>query len=252
MCAGVTLAARQQTFYAEISATDDGAAPSSLGMAIYQNAYRSRLIAALETSYERTGRWVGEAAFTAAACHCIIAHPPTGWTLDSYGDRFPGLLAELFAGDPEVAELAWLEWQMQQAFAAPDRPELTAPALAEAGLAEADWETVRLSMAAGFAAREVTQDCAGLWQAMSGDLPTEFALHPVLPGILVVWRKGFSPHYRVLGREEFAALDCLADGAPFGEAAQRAGDPAQFGGWFAQWLSEGLFAELDPAFHHPA
>ena len=248
----MTLAARQQAFYAEISATDEAAAPSSLGMAIYQNAYRSRLIGALETSYERTRRWVGEAAFTAAACHYIIAHPPTGWTLDSYGDRFSEVLAELFAGDPEVAELAWLEWHMQQAFAAPDRPELTAPMLAGAGLVEADWETVRFTMAAGYAARDVTLDCAGLWQAMSGDHPAEFLLQAVLPGVLVVWRKGFSPHYRVLSPEESALLKCLADAAPFGEAAQRAGDPAQFGGWFAQWLSEGLFAELNPAFHHPA
>ena len=248
----MTLAARQQAFYAEISATDDGAALSSLGMAIYQNAYRSRLIAALETSYERTRRWVGEAAFTAAACHYIIAHPPTGWTLDSYGNHFPAVLAELFAGDPEVAELAWFEWHMQQAFAALDRPELTAQELTEAGLAQADWESVRFSMAAGFTARAITQDCAGLWQAMIGDHPAEFALQPALPSVLMIWRKGLSPHYRVISPAEFAALDCLAIGAPFGEAALRAGEPAQFGGWFAQWLSEGLFAGLDPALHHPA
>jgi hypothetical protein len=228
------------------------AMPSSLGMAIYQSAYRSRLIAALETSYERTRRWTGEAAFTAAACHYIIAHPPTDWTLDSYGDRFPAVLAELFAGDPEVPELAWLEWQMHQAFTAPDRPELTAQALVSAGLADADWERVRLTMATGYTARTVAQDCAGLWQAMNGDHPAEFTLQPVLPGVLVVWRKGFSPHYRVLGPAEFAALECLADGELFGDAAQRAGDPAVFGGWFAQWLSEGLFADLELARDHSA
>ena len=248
----MTLAARQLAFYAEISATDEAAAPSSLGMAIYQNAYRSRLIAALETSFERTRRWVGEATFTAAACHYIIAQPPTGWTLDSYGDRFPDVLAALFAGDPEVPELAWLEWQLQQAFAAPDRPELTAPALAGAGLAELDWETVRFAMAAGYAARAVTQDCAGLWQSLHAEQQSHYTLQPLRPTVLVVWRKGLSPHYRVLNPAEFAALECLANGLPFGEAAQRAGDPAQFGGWFAQWLSEGLFASLDPACHHPA
>ena len=248
----MTLALRQQAFYAEISATDEAAAPSSLGMAIYQNAYRSRLIGALETSSERTRRWVSEDSFTAAACHYIIAHPPTGWTLDSYGDRFAAVLAELFAGDPEVPELAWLEWQMQQAFAAPDRPELTGQALVSAGLAEADWERVRLTMAAGYAARAVTQDIAGLWQAMNGDLASDFALQPVFPGVLVVWRKALSPHFRVLDPAEFAALQSLADGARFGEAAQRAGDPAVFGGWFAQWLSEGLFAGLELARDHPA
>ena len=248
----MSLALRQQAFYAEISATDDAAAPGSLGMEIYQNAYRSRLIGALETSYERTRRWTGEDAFNAAACHYIIAHPSTGWTLDSYGDRFAAVLAQLFAGDPEVPELAWFEWQMQQAFAAPDRPELTAQALVSAGLAEEDWERVRLTMAAGYAARAVTQDCTGLWQALRGDLASDFALQPVSAGVLVVWRKALSPHYRVLDPAEFAALQSLADGALFGEAAQRAGDPAVFGGWFAQWLSEGLFAGLELALDHPA
>ena len=248
----MTLARSQQAFCAEIAATDEAAPPSTPGMAIYQNAYRARLLAALETSYECTRRWVGEAAFTAAACHYVIAQPPRDWTLDRYGAQFPQVLAELFAADPEVAELAWLEWQMQQTFAAPDLPELTARGLTEARLDEADWESVRLTMAAGFAARPITQDVAGLWQTLQSDEPAKFTLQSDAPGVLAVWRKGLSPHYRVFPGDEFAALDCLVRGATFGDAANLAGDPARFGGWFAAWLSEGLFAALDPPLNHAA
>ena len=240
----MTLAARQQAFYAEISATDDATAPSSVGMEIYQNAYRSRLIGALETSYERTRRWVSEDSFTAAACHYIIAHPPTGWTLDSYGDRFAAVLAQLFAGDPEVAELAWLEWHLQQAFAAPDQPELSGADLAQAGLNDGDWDQLRLTMAAGYAARTIAHDCTGLWQALRDGEATGFALEPTDPGVLVVWRQGLTPHYRVLKSDEFTALECLAQGQSFGHVATTVGEAgaAQLGGWFAQWLGEGLFA----------
>ena len=114
----MSLLALQTEFHREIIADDDGMAPSSTGMAIYRDAYRGRLLAALETSFERTRRWTGEDTFTAAACHFILTHPPAGWTLDAYGADFPDLLAALFADDPEVAELAWLAWQMSQAFAA--------------------------------------------------------------------------------------------------------------------------------------
>ena len=243
----MTLAASQQAFVAEIVADDDGAAPGSLGLAIYRNAYRARLLGVLQVSFERTKRWVGDEMFMAAACHYIIAQPSRSWTLDCYGDQFPGTLIVLFAQDGEVAELAWLEWQMQQAFAAPDLPELSAAALAGAGLADADWEQLCFTMAAGFSARPISHDCTGLWQALRDPEPCDYVLQPAAPGVLVVWRHALSPHYRVLEPDEFAALDHLATGGTFGGAmAVSAGDdPARFGAWFAQWLSEGLFADFE-------
>ena len=242
----MTLVASQRAFVAEITASDDAAAPSSLGLTIYRNAYSARLLGVLEVSFERTRRWVGEAMFSTAAAHYVLAHPPRSWTLDAYGAQFPAELTVLFAQDGEVAELAWLEWQMQQAFAAADLPELSAAALAGAGLADADWEQLCFTMAPGFAARPVGHDCIGLWQALRDPEPCDYALKPAEPGVLVVWRHALSPHYRVLGHDEFAALNHLAAGGAFGGALALGGgnDPAQFGAWFAQWLSEGLFSDF--------
>ena len=242
----MTLAASQQAFVAEITASDDGAAPGSLGLEIYRNAYRARLLGVLEVSFERTKRWVGEEMFSAAAAHYVLAYPPHSWTLDAYGAQFPAELDVLFAQDGEVAELAWLEWQMQQAFAAPDLPELRAAELAQAGLADEDWEQLCFTMVAGFSARPISHDCTGLWQALRDPEPCDYVLTPVEPGVLVVWRHALSPHYRVLGPDEFAALDHLAKGGGFGGALAVSGgdDPARFGAWFAQWLSEGLFADF--------
>ena len=239
----MTLAASQRAFVAEITASDDAAAPSSLGLEIYRNAYRARLLGVLETSFETTRRWVGEDPFSAAAAHYVLVYPSLTWTLDAYGAQFPAELEVLFAQDGEVAELAWLEWQMQQAFAAPDLPELSATGLASARLADADWEQLCFSMAAGFSARPISHDCTGLWQALRDHDPCDYSLQPAEPGVLVVWRNALSPHYRVLGPDEFAALDHLADGGTFGGAlaVSDADDPARFGAWFAQWLSEGLF-----------
>lgn len=241
----MSLIEQQRMFVAEIAA-DDEVPPSSLGMAIYRNAYRARLADALAVSFERTRRWVGDEMFDRAAAHYILSRPPQSWTLDAYGTDFPQVLGELFAQDPEVAELAWLEWHLQQAFAAPDRATLTPEALASTGLGEADWEHLRLAPAAGLARRSVSHDLAMLWHALADGQAPDRQLAAAEPAVLLVWRKDLSPHFRLLAPDEFAALEPLLDGASFGEAAGRAGEEGllRFGQWFAQWLQEGLFSAI--------
>ena len=237
----MSLLALQSAFRDEIVADDAGIAPSSPGMEIYRNAYRGRLLGALEASFERTRRWAGEAAFTAAACHYILTHAPSSWTLDDFGEGFPELLRELFAEDREVAELAWLEWHMQRAFAAPDLPELDPAALASAGLAAGDWDHLGFSMAAGFAARPIATNCAALWLAMAEETDGEFAPEPTDGTCLAVWRRGLEPHFRVLDTDEHRALAGLACGESLGGIAAGV-EPEVLGNWLALWLSEGMFS----------
>ena len=51
------------------------------GLAIYRNNYRSALIDALRSTFERTERLVREESFARAAAHHLIAKPPSSWTL---------------------------------------------------------------------------------------------------------------------------------------------------------------------------
>lgn len=244
----MTLAVLQRAFLAEIAA-DDALPPSSTGMAIYRNAYRGRLSDALASGFERTKRWVGEEAFEQAAAHYILTYPPHRWTLDLFGEAFPALLETLFADDPEVAELAWLEWHLQQAFAALDAPVLTAADLAEASLSEEDWARLRFIPAPGFAAGQVDFDVVTLWPLLRDEATPEVARALPEPGWLIVWRQDLSPHYRLLGSAEGSALTALARGTSFGAVAADVGadNLAQFGAWFAGWLAEGLFSAMDLA-----
>jgi hypothetical protein len=244
----MTLLASQTRFLAEIAADDD-VPPSSIGMGIYRNAYRARLIGALESGYERTRRWVGDEAFEAAAAHYILTMPPSSWTLDVFGAQFPDVLAELFAGDPEVAELAWLEWHMQQAFAAPDLPELDAARLGAAGLDEDGWNDLRFTMAAGFVTRPVKHELAELWHGLAPDSAAKPANPPGAGKHLIVWRHALRPCFRLLDSAEFDSLKQLANGATLGAAGQaheaHEASAEQFGQWLATWLGEGLFADFN-------
>lgn len=232
----------QTAFRAEIVGGDEDAEPSSPGMAIYRDAYRSRLLAALETSFERTRRWVGAEAFTAAACHYVLTSPPCDWTLDTYGAGFPALLETLFAGDPEVAELAWLEWQMQAAFAAPDAPELDPAKLAAADGSETDWDRLGFVMAAGFAHRPIATNSPSLWSVLASDADCAVSRKKAC---IVVWRSGSSPHFRVCDEAEYESLVLLAKGGTLADIARSAfADRLPI--WLTQWLREGIFASAVP------
>lgn len=241
----MSLIERQRAFIAEIAADDD-VTTNSLGMAIYRNAYRARLTDALGAGFERTRHWVGEDMFALAASHYVLSHPPQSWTIDAYGSHFPQVLGALFAGDPEVAELAWMEWHMQQAFAAADRGEITPGQLAQADLGESDWAELRLIPAAGLASRPVGHDLRALWRALADGPPADRQVLNRDPATLLIWRKQFSPHYRLVADDEFAALSLLLEGKSFGEAAATIGEAglAAFGQWFAQWLQDGLFSAI--------
>lgn len=232
----------QTAFRATIAASDEAEDALSPGMAIYRDAYRGRLLAALEASFERTARWAGAEAFAAAASHYILTDPPRGWTLDTYGAGFPALLASLFADDPEVAELAWLEWHMQQAFAAPDARELDPAALAAADYSECEWDRLGFDPAAGFAMRAIATDCVGLWAALAQC--TEFTPGPASLPCLLVWRSGLSPRFRSCDEDEFRALKDLNQGGTLGSIAESAA-PDRLAAWLTRWLGEGIFSNAE-------
>lgn len=237
----MNLLARQIAFRAEIAAADDSVAPSSIGMEIYRDAYRGRLLAALEVGFERTRRWAGEEAFTAAACHYVLSHPPTGWTLDAYGAEFPATLESLFADDREVAELAWLEWHLQQAFAARDLPRFDPSRLTLICATAAEWDGLTFEMAPGFALRPIETDCVTLWEALVEGLAMPSDVSDLAGCSLAIWRSDLHPRYRVLPADEAGALRALADCRPLGLVAEPL-DAERLGQWLTQWFADGIFS----------
>lgn len=225
------------------------------GFAIYRNAYRARLVAALEETFPRTARWVGEEAFAAAAAHHLIVHPPFHWTLDEVGRGFDATLAELFANDPEVTELAWLEWAMHDAFTTADAApiDLAAFGAASAGFGDDDWNALRFTFVPSLRLAGVRHDCIALWRALDGDHAPETAPQLDSPAICVVWREGLEPVFRLAEEREGRALLALNAGATYGEActrlAARLGEEVaarEAGVMLARWLALGLIAHLEP------
>lgn len=247
----MTLADLQRRFLGEISAPDDSEVASvfppamQTGLAVYRNGYRARLLEAIKASFPRVQALVGEEGFAAAAAHHLILHPPSGWSLDEVGRGFDTTLKALFPNDPEVAELAWLEWEMQQMFVCADENALHPQEFARQvqHYSGEDWQHLRLQFRPGLQLRWMHSNCAATWEGAAGDTATEVSTEPAL---LLLWRQNLEPRFRLLDAEEADALRIMQPGGSFGEMCERllassgAHGVQLAGAILGRWVEQGL------------
>lgn len=223
------------------------AASGEPGLSVYRHAYRAQLVETLRDTYEKTWSWLGDAGFEAAALTYVEAHAPSAWTLADYGGGFVGFLAARWPDDPEVAELAWLDWTLRRAFDGSDGEPISPDVLAEA-----DWDTATLTFVPTLTVGSARTNAAAIWTALAEDeLPPPAERLPA-PAAIRVWRTGFSPQYRAIEGAEARALDALRGGLGFSAFCVRLGedmdDPeaaaAQAGALLAAWLHDGLIQAI--------
>ena len=232
-------------------------AARSLGMSVYRGNYRSALMGALESTFERTARYVGPEAFRQAAINHLIAHPPSHWTIDAAGESFDATCAQLFDENPEVAELAWLEWSMLQLASAPDVQPVTAEdfAAVSAGFGESEWMQLSLTFQPRMAAIEVKHDLEGLWRTLGEDnAAIEVQPFETAHGC-IAWRECERPTFRIVPLSNAEGFAAMREGARYGDlialvageapslcAIQQAARDA--GAMLGQWLGEGMVTAI--------
>lgn len=228
------------------------AARRHLGLGIYANAYRLRLLETLSDAYQKTQAVMGEGAFEAAAGAYIASHPPTTRSLRWYGDRFAVHLASRHPQAPAWAELARLDWALRTAFDGPDSVVLDATALGT--IDPGAWATLRLVPVPTAELLVFSHNTVAVWQALDDDEPPPPVAASPIEIDWLVWRKGLQPHFRSLHRVEAALLRAMLKGSSFAEACTHAGSLAVdlddgevsmlIGGCLRQWLEDQLLASI--------
>ncbi len=257
-----TLADRQAAFMRAI--LDEGAPlpagwgnSQTTGMIVYRGNYRSALMDALKNTFERTARYVGEGAFKQAGAHHVIGNPPAGWTIDEAGAGFDMTCAELFGENPEVAELAWLEWAMIDVSTAPESNPLDPAGFgaATAEFGDEDWMSLKVEFQSRAAGRLVHYNLAALWNALEEDgldLPDPLLREP--QGCLV-WREDERPTFILVDTDNAQAFAAMHGGASYGDvimllAGEEPSEDAvsdaamRAGSFLGNWLQEGLITGL--------
>lgn len=214
---------------------------------IYHHAYRARLLDNLRDAFEKTWAYLGDDAFDEAALAFVEARPPVHRNLRWHGAKFPQTLAERFPHDPDIAELALIDWQLRRAFDGPDAEPLAPAALA--GLDAAHWESVGFRFVPTLFLAPLRFNTLTIWHAIDQEQTPPPAAPLPDAAWLLIWRKGWQPHFRTLDSGEYATLSQLHAGASFARvcaslAEQRSEEDATAlaAGYLGIWLQDGLIA----------
>jgi hypothetical protein len=216
---------------------------------IYHNAYRVRLLENLRDAYEKTWAYLGDASFETSAMTFIEDNPPRHRNLRWHGAAFSQWLANHFPQDPDIAELALIDWQLRQAFDGPDATPVQPEELA--GLSAEDWAGVGFRFTPTLFVTSLRFNSVSIWHALDQDQVPPVAESLLVPTWLLIWRKGWQPHFRTLQAAEHAALMQLQDGKSFAQVCAALGE--QFSdqeaasvaaGSLRSWLQDELIVEL--------
>jgi hypothetical protein len=217
------------------------------GLEVYQNNYRSQLVGCLEQSYPQLRTWLGDGVFLHAAKTHIDRQAPHAWTLDAYGEEFGATLRVLFPNNPDLQELAWIEWALATAFVARDAQPIDA-----AALAAIDWDSARLTFTPSLQVAPLTTNAADIWWAMNDQAGRPEGQMLAAPGGVIAWRRGHVSCLRTLDALELRALQQVrADGSftnlcdtLVAELGENDG-VAKAGALLGDWISSDMICGLD-------
>ena len=217
------------------------------GLAIYHNAYLSRLQEVLRHDFSAIHYWLGDEEFAALTQAYVRRYPSAHYSLRWLGERLPAFILEHLVAEQSapLAELARLEWAFTLAFDAPQGHPLSLNDMAT--LPPEDWPGLQISLAPSVQQLLCRFNTLAIWRASKNDadFPGSHALE--FAQVCLVWRHQNVCHYRSLEPGEASALaGMVTSGWCFSElCAELAvtyaeGAPLQAVTWLKQWVLEGL------------
>jgi len=225
-----------------IKGSDDFDPAQRLG--VYHHAYRARLSEVLADSFAKTHLFMGSDLFNEHAVAFAAAQPPMTRSLGGYGAAFVDDLRSRYPANPELHELAQLDWDLRDCFDGPDVPALTTE------LAHSDpdstWLLRQSPLHPSLRLREITTNVVQLWNAIDADQPVPPADRWAQPCRLMVWRKGLQPHFQTLREDHAQFIKALLQGSSIQGACDALSDrpalqdPSLLAGWLRLWLEEGV------------
>jgi hypothetical protein len=221
-------------------------------LGIYRNAYRVRLIEALDDTYPVLHALLGDEVFVALGEGFVSAHPSVHRSIRWYGGELSEFLSRCppYAEQPILAELALLEWTLAEVFDAPDAEPI--PRAALSSIDASAWSGLQFEFHPSLRRLLLHWNTTAVWQAMSHEeVPPDpvCADHPV-PWLL--WRQNLQNYFRSMAADEAAALDMGRSGANFGQICEALAEwlpddeiPLRAATLLGTWADSGIIVGID-------
>lgn len=199
-------------------------------LSLYQSNVRANFTDSLRSTYPAIWRLVGEDYFRQVAREFQRSHPSRSGDLAHVGRGFPEYLAALHGDDQYgyLGDIARLEWLCQEALLGAEHGPLDLRRLR--AVAPSDYDALRFELHPTLRLYQSPYPALLIWEA---NLANEAQPQPIDLRAggdrLALMRRAGKLTFQGLNRGEFAFLEALERGAPFGEAiASAAACESQF------------------------
>lgn len=219
-------------------------------LSIYYDAYRLRLLEALDSNYPVLHAWLGDTEFEKLGLAYLQTNPSSHFSIRYFGHRLPEfLVGEEFRDRPYLAEMAALEWAISEAF---DSEDGLIAQIEDMGTVPPEaWPGMRLRLHASVQRLDLKWNVPAIWKAIQQNLeaekmsdacrgeasntpsmhkenqnaPADIAYVPPPeasdhPQAWLVWRQELKNYFRSLSVDEAWALDAVLDGETFASVCE--------------------------------
>lgn len=229
----------------QVSTSAQASAQERLG--IYANAYRLRLLEALDTDFPGLHTLVGDEAFDRLGRAYIDAHPSQHFSLRWYGHQLAAFLHATppYADHPVLAEMAEFEWAMSLAFDAGDSTVVSVEDML--ALPPEAWTGMGLLPHPSVQRVNLRWNVPVFWKAVQAEQDPQSPEQAPLPIGWVLWRQALNTYFRSLSVDEAWGLDALLTGVSFPDLCQGLCEwvdeehaPAHAAGMLKRWVQDGM------------
>jgi hypothetical protein len=221
--------------------------PIATRLGIYGEAYRLRLVEALQANYPALAKLLEGEGFATLGTAYVRANDSRFASIRYYGAGLADFLATRpeYAEAPLLAELARWEWTMTEVFDAADAEPLRAEALQQ--IQPRQWAELRLDVHPSVRQLALSWNAPQIWKALTEGVERPQASLHADPVAWVLWRQELKTYFRSLEAGEAEALRMARAGAGFGEIcaglARHHGEeetPARAAAFLRQWIASGM------------
>ena len=224
---------------------------ATIRLGIYANAYRLRLLEALQNDYPVMHTLAGDELFARIGRDYIDTCPSTHFSIRYFGQHLAAFIDETpdYREIPVLAEMARLEWKLTLAFDAADSNVIDEETLSS--LPSESWPAMRLRFSDSLQRQDFFWNAPEIWRTIDQHMPPQTPVEYETAHPWLIWRHDLQNYFRPLDTAEAFALDSLRNGNDFAAICSGLCDhfePQQVGlkaaGYLKNWIRMGIVSEV--------